>query len=647
VSQRLHRLERLLAELAAAVDADRGAALFLDAGEGAMELVAESGPRQRGRARLPTLLRRPDQRQPEATVELIVLPDVRSGVVVLERGRAEPFTAEDRAVARLYARQLADGVLVAGLRGGGSIWTRQLEAIQSIAAQLTRLPSVEEVAEAICTETRRVIDYDNVRVYVLAADQRTLEPVAFRSHSREYAGETADGLRLQVGEGITGWVAAHGRPLIVPDAQRDPRVLDVPHTPEVIDESMLLVPMRFESEVIGVIVLSRLGIGRFDEDDLRLVRILSDQAAVAIENARLLAGRDRLVEELAALLDISQAGSMAHEEPMLAQILAGKLVSAARVDACAISRWNEDTGLLHSLGWQGHIDTEGMKPVYDVLEFPLTRMVLLHGAPQVVQRASPDADPAEVALMERYGAETLLMLPLTAGGRTIGLVELYATSGPRDFTEYEMRVYRTMANQAAAVLENARLVEQLRKAADVDQVTGVNNHRYLQERLQQEVARAARTHAPMSVLMVDLDGFKAVNDRHGHADGDRVLRTVAAGLKLAVRTNDVVARYGGDEFMIVMPDTDEAAARVVADRVVQGVRTQRHQLSDGEVVSIACSVGLAVYPEDGRSVGALLKAADAAMYAVKRAGGSAVKRSGPLRASRSAHRVSIEVGSSS
>ena len=183
-----------------------------------------------------------------------------------------------------------------------------------------------------------------------------------------------------------------------------------------------------------------------------------------------------------------------------------------------------------------------------------------------------------------------------------------------------------MANHAGAVLDNVRLLEQLRQAADVDQLTGVNNHRYLQERLKQEAARSASSNGTFSILMVDLDGFKAVNDKHGHADGDRVLRAVAAGLKLAVRTNDIVARYGGDEFVVFMPDTSEEQAQVVAKRVVAGVRGRKYELSDGTVARISASAGLAVYPVDGRTAAALLRAADAAMYAIKRGGGSNVGR---------------------
>jgi diguanylate cyclase (GGDEF)-like protein len=220
------------------------------------------------------------------------------------------------------------------------------------------------------------------------------------------------------------------------------------------------------------------------------------------------------------------------------------------------------------------------------------------------------------------------MLPLVVSGKTVGLVELVSRE-PRQFTEYELDTSVTMSNQAGAVLENARLVDQLRRAADIDQVTAVHNHRYLQERLKQELARSGRARSPLAVLMIDLDGFKGINDRFGHADGDKVLRSIAAGIKFAVRSNDIVARYGGDEFVVLMPDTPEMAARVVADRVVTGIRNRRHAMHDGTEVGVGASAGLAVFPDDARTPQALLRAADAAMYSVKRAGGSAVRRAAP------------------
>jgi diguanylate cyclase (GGDEF)-like protein len=175
-----------------------------------------------------------------------------------------------------------------------------------------------------------------------------------------------------------------------------------------------------------------------------------------------------------------------------------------------------------------------------------------------------------------------------------------------------------MANQAAAALENASLLRQLRDAAETDPVTGIYSHRHLQDRIRQETARAGRSGSPMSVMMVDLDDFKRVNDEHGHQSGDRVLRAIASALRSAVRGSDVVARYGGDEFVILMPETDAAEATRVAKRASAAVATLAHHMPDGSEIHVSGSIGLALHPRDGRPH-ATLRSADSAMYAEKRA----------------------------
>lgn len=384
---------------------------------------------------------------------------------------------------------------------------------------------------------------------------------------------------------------------------------------------MLLAPLRSEGRVIGVVVLSRLGLNRFTEDDLRLLGVLADQAAVAIENARLLAARERHVAELAALLDISQASGQTTDEVELAGRLALKLATAARMDACVISRSEEGTGVLHRLGDHGFEDRGvdvpgpgGVTPTHRS-----ARQVLLADEPRILDPDRDELEPAELARLTALGATSLLLLPLSTGGHAQGLVEFVSRVEGRVVREVEMSLLRTMANQAAAALENARLVRQLRDAAETDLVTGVYSHRHLQDRTRQESARAARTHSPLSVLMVDLDDFKQVNDRYGHQAGDRVLRAIAGCLLASVRASDVVARYGGDEFVVLMPDTDEEQSRQVAERARAAVAALAHPMADGSEVRISCSVGLALHPRDGRSGKTLLRAADAAMYACKRA----------------------------
>ncbi len=627
-----------LKHLALAIDADHGVRLYLDRGDGVLELMASV---RGGQAVDPStevfdeehepvvdheeggLLRRwlPSARGASGAedgpgaVAHLTLPDERVGLLVMERVRREPFTDEDLALARVQARQMVSNVSTR-LGPRPIAWSAQLEAVQSVAAQLTRLTSVEEVSAALCSQTQRVVAFDNARVYVLREDGRTLDPVAFRPHAREYHGESAADLRATVGEGITGWVAATGQQLIIDDAARDPRAVQVPGSADLPEESMLLAPLRSESRVIGVVVLSRLGLARFSDDELRLLGVLADQAAVAIENARLLAERDRHVAELAALLDISQAGGGATDERDLASVLSGKLREAAHMDACLISRWDEVSGKLAPIGAHGR---PLIGPERDLAVHRTLRRVLLQDECVWLDPSVDTLEQAELSRLRQLGGAATLLLPLSIAGRVTGLVELITESVGRRFHDGETALLRTMANQVAASLENARLVRQLRDAAETDLVTGVYSHRHLQDRIRQETARAARAHSPLSVLMVDLDDFKRINDDYGHQAGDRVLRSIAGALRAAVRTSDVVARYGGDEFVVVMPDTDFAEASRVAERAEAAVAELEHLMADGTTVRVTCSVGLALHPRDGRSGKELLRAADAQMYTHKRA----------------------------
>ena len=257
------------------IDADYGVHLYFDRGDGVLELMASVRDGEPLSATAITAATNPDA-GPEGgllrrwlpgsrksgdgpgAVAHLSLPDERPSLLVIERRRSEQFSDEDLAVARVTARQLA--TKVATRLGPRPIaWSAQLEAVQSVAAQLTRLTDVKEVSAALCNQTQRVVAFDNARVYVLHADGRTLDPVAFRPHAREYHGESASDLRVTVGEGITGWVAATGQQLIVDDAANDPRAVQVPGSAELLEESMLLAPLRSESRTIGVVVLSRLG----------------------------------------------------------------------------------------------------------------------------------------------------------------------------------------------------------------------------------------------------------------------------------------------------------------------------------------------------------------------------------------------------
>ncbi|MDP8904523.1 MAG: diguanylate cyclase [Chloroflexota bacterium] len=602
--------EGVLQELCEAVGAHSGA-LFLPDGDGALVLAATAGRASAGgTGPLGRILRRDIRESDEQRRTLIIpVPDDDGGLIVLERAGRDDFTADDRALARVYARQLAAKVSGA-VAGAGAAWARDLEVIHEIASQLNRLGRLEDVGAALCARTRQVVEYEEARLLVSADHPQA--PLTLVALDGAPTGRRGEIMPLAEDGPVSAAIAhcrATGSPLILPD-------IAAPGPGRIGSWSALIVPLRSEHRVTGVFCLLAARPLAFDEGDLRLLRLLCDQAAVAVENARAIEAREELVEELHALLEISRAASEASDELALAGTLAVKMRIASRMDACVISRWQPDSTMLSTLAMDG---IEGSPPLTDIADFPATWAVLRSAEPRVVQSDAVDDALPEARALAEMGGRTLLMLPLTVGGRAIGLIELISLTTPRYFGADEMKVYETMAGSAAAGLENVRLLEQLRHAADVDQVTGVNNHRYLQDRLRQEIARAARGRTALSVLMLDLDYFKPINDRFGHADGDRVLRNVANTIKAHVRANDIVARYGGDEFVVVMPETPAGAAQEVARRVIVGIRERGHELSDGSVVKVGVSGGLALYPDNGRTAALLLQAADGAMYTSKRA----------------------------
>lgn len=213
------------------------------------------------------------------------------------------------------------------------------------------------------------------------------------------------------------------------------------------------------------------------------------------------------------------------------------------------------------------------------------------------------------------GARAWLGVPLEAHGEVVGLLAVSSRDGD-GFDEDETRLLEAIGAQAAVAVENARLYE----LATVDGLTGLYVRRYFDTRLREELERARRFGTAFSLLLLDIDDFKRMNDTLGHAAGDRVLREVAQSTRAGLRAIDIPARYGGEEFAYILPRTQLLEAHGVAERIRQDVAATRVEAS-GRTLSVTVSIGVACYPESGEGdAAALVERADMALYRAKAAG---------------------------
>ncbi|HEX7524219.1 MAG TPA: sensor domain-containing diguanylate cyclase [Candidatus Deferrimicrobium sp.] len=219
----------------------------------------------------------------------------------------------------------------------------------------------------------------------------------------------------------------------------------------------------------------------------------------------------------------------------------------------------------------------------------------------------------------RTDVRSFMCVPLVSKGKNIGVLMLNHPE-PNAFEPELLPTMRVLASYLAIAIENAGMFGLVKSLAEKDSLTLLYNHGSFHEKLAIELERANRYVRPMAVIMLDIDCFKEINDRYGHTTGDRVLALVAGALGAHLRKTDIAARYGGDEFAVILPETDLSSAAVIAERIAEGISNVRLDIGGGSVVSFTASIGYASCGHDAPGRGEILNIADRLMYDSKRRG---------------------------
>jgi diguanylate cyclase (GGDEF)-like protein len=422
---------------------------------------------------------------------------------------------------------------------------------------------------------------------------------------------------IRTAPGLTGAVILDKRTLYIPDVD-DPEVVaryQMFQTSADATLSYVGVPLVVRERVVGVISMQSYQADAYQPGQINLFEIIADRVASAVEHGRLFAAIQSNARSLELLNEITRAALEAHDIDSMLQTVADRLGALFNADGCFITRWDEDQQRAYPAAAAKSQGQQYREMAANPQEPTLTAAALQAGRPLAVPDVahSPYLSPH---LAAQYSTKALLGLPLVAGDQKLGAA-LLTFEQTREFSAQDLALGQLVAAQIALAVAKSDLVV-------TDYLTHVFNRRGLIDLGNRELDRAHRYASPLSAILFDIDHFKVINDQHGHDVGDQVLKVIAQRARQNVRVADTIGRYGGEEFIILLPETNLEQAGLLAERLRLAIGGAPIPTTVGALAA-TISIGVASLNPSLPNLDALIKAADDAMYAAKQAGRNQVK----------------------
>ncbi len=495
----------------------------------------------------------------------------------------------------------------------------RLQLMLEIAAHMNALQTPVEVYEYLCRQSAELLSANGSSLYLNDPERRLLRCVA----SYHFPGDCQERY-ITHGEGVVGRIAETRQPLLIDEyAQWPDRLPEYRKRPSPYG-SVVGVPIVWQDKVQAVLmVFTRPAHPVFDKDAVELLFLLANQAGGVLENVYLLRNESRQRELAESLRRTTLALNTSLE---LDEVFAHLLEEVRRLvpyDSASVMKVSERKGvarIVHAVGYEQYLSPERMRYLAHlalrIVDIPNLLQVITSGKPVSIPDTRVDSEwivsPTSAHIRSWIG------VPVTVNGKVTVIFSLDSVT-PHTYRKFHEVLLSTFASHASLAVQNALLFERIRKMALTDELTGVPNRRQVFVMGEREVRRAQRFSQPLSLIMLDIDYFKRVNDTYGHLIGDEVLKVIAERCQSVIREVDIIGRYGGEEFCVLLPEARLDDACKVAERLRQAVAGEALPTSAGGL-SLTISLGVATLTPDIETLQDLLDVADQGLYMAKQGG---------------------------